>query len=195
MGFEDGGDGRHLGLSVEVPEPQLGKALRDLLEHLDRHRRCAVVALLERGQVTPVEVRVSKQRDPHCRGAEQLCDPLGLDGLQEGRRLSAAEDDAGRSQVDVRGEEAVQLRAVIEGQGVGLDVGLAHPPVDDCGDVLRDQGATRQRHALRAGLRPTRVHELKGVVIGDFGQGFGCIRAGHPRRRVIPARRSLLLVE
>ena len=49
VGLEDGGDGRHLGLSVEIPEPQLGKARRDLLEHLDGHRRCAVVALLQRG--------------------------------------------------------------------------------------------------------------------------------------------------
>ena len=89
----------------------------------------------------------------------------------------------------------MQLRAVIEGQGVGLDVGLAHPSVDDGGDVLGDQGAACQRHALRTRLCPTRIHELEGVVIGDLGQWLGCIRAGHPRPHVVPARPGLLFVK
>ena len=156
---------RHLGLPVEVPQRDVREPPLQLAQHLDRHRRGAVVALAQRRQVRRGEVGVAQQRDPHGRRAEELRDPLPRDRREQRRRVGTGKDHAGRAEVDVDGEEAVQLRAVVHRQRVHLDVVRAHPAVDRAADVLADQRAAGEQDALRTRLRARGVHQPHRVVV------------------------------
>ena len=58
-GAQCAGQRRHLRLAVEVPQLQVRQPLTNLVQDLGRHRRGAVVALAQAGQVNLVEHRVS----------------------------------------------------------------------------------------------------------------------------------------
>ena len=187
-GAQDGRQRRHLGLPVEVPQLHAGQPPLQLAEHFGGHRRGAVVALAQGGQVGGIEAGVAQQRDPHRRRAEQLADLLPRDSGQQRGRVRAGHDDAGGAQVDVGAEEAVQLRAVIHRQRVQLHVLSGHPAVDHAAHVLADQRAAGQHHALRARLGARGVHQPQRVVIGhrDVRRAGRPLRG--PRRGVLPPR-------
>ena len=189
VGPQDRGERGHLGLAVEVPEPHVGQPPSQLLEHLDGHRRRPVVALAQRREVAGVEVGVAQQRDPHRRRAEQLRHLLPLDRREQGGGLGRGQDDAGGAEVDVHGEEAVQLRAVVHRQRVRLDVVGGHLAVDHARHVLADQRPRRQQHALGPRLRAARVHEPQRVVVGHRDLGVVGRARAPPVVHVLPARR------
>ena len=187
VGPQDRGERGHLGLAVEVPELHVGQPPSELLEHLDRHRRRAVVALAQRREVAGVEVGVPQQRDPHGRRAEQLRHPLPLDRREQGGGLGRGQDDAGGAEVDVHREEAVELRAVVHRQRVRLDVVGGHLAVDHARHVLADQRPRRQQHALGPRLRAARVHEAQRVVVGHRDLGVVGRARAPPVVHVLPA--------
>ena len=122
---------------------------------------------------------MAQQRDPDGRRAEQLGGTLPLDGGEHGRRVRAGQDHARRAEVDVDGEEAVQLRAVVHRQGVHLDVVGRHPAVDHAADVLRDERAAGQHHALGPRLGTGGVHQPQRVVVADRDLGI-VLRSDRP---------------
>ena len=192
LGLQDRRERCHLRLPVEVPEPDVRQPLLHLAEHLDRHRRGAVVPLAQRGQIGLVEGLRAKQRDPDGRRREQLRCALGLDRVQQQVGVWAGEDDARRAEVDIRAEEAVQLGAVIERKRVHLDVVGRHPAVDDAAHVLRDDGAAGELHALRPRLGAARVHQPQRIVIADDHLRWPVVRVLRPSGDVLPTGRRRL---
>ena len=63
-------------------------------------------------------------------GAKNFVTRCSSIAAQDRARVGRRQDDAGRAEVDVDAEEAVELRAVVERQRVQLDVVGAHLPVD-----------------------------------------------------------------
>ena len=94
---QHGGQRRHLGLPVEVEEAHPGQALAELVEHLHRHDRGAVVALAQRAEVVRVEGGRAQQRDPDRRRAEELRRPVALDRRQQRLGLGRGQDDVRRA--------------------------------------------------------------------------------------------------
>ena len=91
-------------------------------------------------------------------------------------------------EVDVDGEEAVELRAVVHRQGVQLDVVRAHAAVDDAADVLADQRAAGEHHALGAGLGAGGVHQPQRIVVRDRDVRRRVRTGPDPLVHVLPAR-------
>src|SRR5207253_1875913 len=58
FGSEDRSQGRHLGLSVEIPQAKVRQPAADLVQHLDRHSGSPVVALHQTGQIPMIEIWV-----------------------------------------------------------------------------------------------------------------------------------------
>ena len=184
---QDRGQRGHLGLAVEVPQLDVGQPLLQLAQHLHRHRRRAVVALAQAAQVGAVEVGVPQQRDPDGRRAEQLRDLLAGDRREDRRGVGGGQDDARRAEVDVDGEEAVELRAVVHRERVHLDVVGAHAAVDHAAHVLADQRPAGEHDALGAGLGAGRVHQPERVVVGDRDVRRAPVARPPPVVDVLPA--------
>ena len=165
---ERGGQRRHLGLAVEVPEAYVGKPFLQLPEDLDRHRRGAVVALGQRAQVGLVEVRddaAGRSRPLVVRRTGWRRAPRSRPGSRPGpgpRRITlvAPSQTSGA-------EEDVELRAVVERQRVQVDVVRAVLAVDHAGGVLPQQRPAREQRALGPRLGAGGEHHPDRVVVLD----------------------------
>ena len=112
--LQHGRQRRDLGLSIQVPEPDVREPPAELAEYLDRHDRGTVVSLPQRRQVGLVEQRRTQQRDPDGRWREERRHLVPGDHRQDHLGLRLRHDDIARADIDRRPEEHIQLRAVIE---------------------------------------------------------------------------------
>ena len=185
VGAEHGRQRGDLGLAVQVPQTDPGQAAGDLLHHLHRHDGGAVVALGQPGKIGLVEQRRAQQRDPHRGRREEAGDAVRRHHGQQivGRGLGG--DVVGGADVDGRAKEHVELRAVVERQGVQGHVVLGDLGVDAAAHVLPQHGVVRQHGALGAGFGAAGVDDLRqvGALQRRFRQGGGAggqlVEAGH----------------
>ncbi len=135
---------------------------------------------------------MAQQRNPHRRRTEQLGHPFDLDGAQQGSGVGRCEHDAGRPQIQVRRQEAVELGAMEQRQRVHLDVLAAHLAVGDAAGVVRVQAARAQQRALRPRLGTAGVEQLHCFVVANRHVGHAGIGMLHPVLHAVPAGRDLV---
>ena len=177
---QDRGQRRHLGLPVEVPEPHVRQPLaaaRAAPRPASARRRSSPCAAMDRSVVSKSGWRSS---EIHTVGGQNSLVARSRSIVRSSSvRVRAGQDDARRAEVDVDGEEAVQLGAVVHRQRVHLDVVGRHPAVDDAADVLRDQRAAGE-HA-----RPWAATRCREVYISRSGSSSATITSGGAVVRVL----------
>ncbi|MFK4491359.1 hypothetical protein ABIA45_006437 [Bradyrhizobium sp. USDA 336] len=166
---QHGRERRDLGLAVEIPELDRGQTALQFEQHLHRHDRGAVIALLQGRQIGLVEVRRAQHRDPDRRRREERGDPVRLDQRQDvvGGRLAG--NYAGGAEIHLRAQEHIQLRAMIQRQSVQELVLHAHAAVDDAADILPHHGFMGQHRTLRQRFRARGVDDLREIAAVDRG--------------------------
>ncbi len=199
---EHGGQRRDLGLAIQVPQPHGRQARRQLLQHLDRHDGRPVVALGQVVELGGVEQGRAQQRDPHRGRREEAGDLVLFDQCEQFVGRGLAGDDVAAADVDGRAEEHVELRAVVQRQGVQGAVGLGDLGVDDAAHVLPEHGVVREHGALGARLRAAGVDDLGQIQTAQrhLGQGIGAggefvegVHASHRLARVFAGQPDELL--
>ncbi len=164
VGREDGGQRADLALAEAVVEAELRKPLAQTLQDRHRHDRRAVVGLAQSGQVPGREVRAARQADPDRRRGEQAVHAPRFDQVEQAVPVGRVEDQVGGADRQVGQQEDVQLRGVVQRQGVRGAVAGAEVEGGDRAQVLVDQGAVRYHRALGQGGGARGVEELHQVL-------------------------------
>ncbi len=176
---EHRGQRADLALAEAVVEAEVGQPLPQAFQDRHRHDRGSVVRLPQRAQLTHREVRVGGQADPYRRRGEEAVRLPRLDQVEDALRDRRVHDRVPGPHRQVRQQEDVHLRRVVERQRVDGPVVLGQVQGLDRALVLVHESPVGHHRALRQGGGPRGVEELDQcarVPVAVEGQWLGQLR-------------------